>query len=279
VFDCEDGYWFYRGRPLRDSGHSYGRIPVWEIIQKSSNIGTAKIALEMGEHRLYQTLYRFGFGAPTGVGFANEAPGIFRPVRKWDGLSITRFPIGQGVLATPLQMVQAYNALANEGVVMQLHVIDRIEDTESGLCETFSPTPVRRVAGTHAVREVVRAMCRVTEEGGTAPKAAVPGYAVAGKTGTAQKFVNGQFSNTLCVASFVGFVPADAPAFTLLVVADEPQKAQYGGTIAAPTFRRIAERTLRYLQIAPRKPSVPAPRQAEQEVLAHASTETTPRVR
>jgi cell division protein FtsI/penicillin-binding protein 2 len=108
-FFCENGMWWFHGRSLRDSGHRYGWLTVREIVQKSSNIGTAKIAVErLGERRLYQVFHRFGFGRPTGIGLDNEAPGIFRPLERWDGLSITRFPIGQGILATPVQMVQAY---------------------------------------------------------------------------------------------------------------------------------------------------------------------------
>jgi cell division protein FtsI/penicillin-binding protein 2 len=264
VFDCEDGYWFFCGRPLRDSGHNYGQLRVWQIVQKSSNIGTAKIAIEMGEKRLYQTLKRFGFGEPTGIGFDNEAPGIYRSLAKWDGLSISRFPIGQGILVTPLQMCQAYAALANDGVMMQLHLIDRIQDSESGLSEVTVPQ-VKRVAVRPATaRQMVAAMRTVTREDGTARRAAVDGYEVAGKTGTAQKFVNGTYQSRKYVSSFIGFVPAENPAFVLLVVADEPsENGYYGGTVAAPVFSRISEKTLRYLQVAPatreERPAAPQP--------------------
>lgn len=268
IYDCEDGYWVYCRRPLRDSGHEYGLLRVWEIIQKSSNIGTAKIALDMGEGRLYQTLSRFGFGEPTGVWSretwiddstsptAREASGIFRPLPEWDGLSITRFPIGQGILVTPMQLTQAYCALANNGLMMQLHLIGRTLGKEVGDFRIFHPTPRRRSARPEAIRAVIEAMKLVTMEGGTAPKAAVEGYEVAGKTGTAQKYVyengRGYYSHSKFVASFIGFVPADDPAFVLLIAADEPSRGgHYGGTIAAPSFSRIAEKTLRYLQVAP----------------------------
>ncbi|MFO7820714.1 MAG: penicillin-binding protein 2 [Lentisphaeria bacterium] len=260
VFDCEDGYWTHAGRPLRDSGHQFGSLRVWQILQKSSNIGVAKIALEMGDKRLYQTLRRFGFGEPTGVGFQREAPGIFRSLANWDGLSVTRFPIGQGILTTPLQIVQAYSALANQGVMMQLRVIDRVEHPVTGRFAYNRPSIKRRCLRPGVARQTVAAMKTVTRKEGTASKAAVPGYEVAGKTGTAEKFIDGTYDNDKYVASFVGFVPADDPAFVLLVSADEPsEKSYYGGTVAAPTFRRIAERSLRYLQVAPATAPDPVP--------------------
>jgi cell division protein FtsI (penicillin-binding protein 3) len=258
VFDCEHGYWVYARRPLRDC-HQYDDLTVWEIMQKSSNIGTAKIALELGKNNLYQTLTRFGFGQATGIGLGEEATGIFRHHKRWDSLSITRFPIGQGILVTPLQMVQAYCALANDGLMMQLYLIDRMVGPEPGNSQCFFPRAKRRCVRPHAARQVTQALKLVTEEGGTAPKAVVLGYKVAGKTGTAQKVeryqVNGRWRGRYVnryVSNFIGYVPADDPAFVLLVVADETSRGgHYGGTVAAPTFSRIAEKTLRYLQVAP----------------------------
>ncbi len=263
--DCHNGMWFYAGKSLRDSGHRYGTLKVRNIVQVSSNIGTAKIALQLGNKRLYDLLDRFGFGKRTGLSLGTESPGIFRPLKKWDGLSVTRFAIGQGIAVTPLQMVQAYCAIANGGVMPQLHVLDRIEDSEA---HTFAVNDQRNkpkrtvVTNYRAITDITSALELVTHEGGTAPKAAVKGYEVAGKTGTAQKVVGGQYSNSAYTASFIGFVPAENPAFVLLVVADEPDKrlAYYGGTVAAPTFSRIAEKTLRYMMIAPAKPDgEPAP--------------------
>lgn len=273
-FYCERGCWFYGGRPLRDSGHRYETLTVNTIIQKSSNIGTAKIALAMGDKRLYQVLSRFGFGKATGLGFREfgegapvlfpaEATGIFRDLTQWDTLSITRFPIGQGVLVTPLQMVQAYSALANDGIMMQPYIIDHIRDPRTGEERYSLPVAKCRTIRPETAVQITQAMKLVTREGGTATKAAVTGYDVAGKTGTAQKWVNspdggpGFYAYDRCVASFVGFVPADDPAFVLLVVADEPTRggSRYGGIVTAPTFSRIAERTLRYLQVAPNAPA------------------------
>ncbi len=252
-FDCENGYWYYGGYPLRDSGHSYDRLNVAEIIQKSSNIGTAKIALRMGKNRLYQTLKRFGFGTKTGIELQNESSGILRNIVNWDKLSITRFPIGQGISVTPLQMIQAYSGLANSGTIMQPYLIDRIVNARTGHVKKTEPKVKHVAIRPNAARQMVHAMTAVTTEGGTATKAAVDGYAVAGKTGTSQKLIDGSYSgHDKYVASFIGFVPAHDPAFVLIVVADEPsKKSYYGGTVAGPTFSQIASQTLRYLHVSP----------------------------
>lgn len=271
---CEHGCWFYGGRPLRDAGHHYDTMTVAQIIQKSSNIGTAKIALAMGDKRLFQVLSRFGFGKGIGLGFREfgdgapvlfpaEATGIFRDLSQWDTLSVTRFPIGQGVLVTPLQMIQAYGSLANEGVMQQPYIIDHIRNPQTGEERYSVPITKGRTVKPETATRITQALKLVTREGGTAPKAAVAGYETAGKTGTAQKWVSGPsgrggfYASDRCVSSFIGYVPADAPAFVLLVVADEPTRggSRYGGIVAAPTFSRIAERTLRYLQVAPSAPT------------------------
>ncbi len=250
-FDCERGLWFYRGRSMRDAGQRHGVLPVWQIIQKSSNIGTAKIALEMGEQRMYQTLHRFGFGRPTGIELPNEAPGIFHSLSNWDGLTLSRICIGHGLVATPLQMIQAYCALANDGVMPQLHLIDRVEYPD-GQVKVTQPPPRGRVLRPGTAIEISRALATVTTPDGTGRRAAVEGYRVAGKTGTAQKVIDGRYSDQHHIASFIGYVPAENPAFVLLVVADEPtENGYYGGTVAGPAFARIAEKTLRHLQVAP----------------------------
>ncbi|MEA2011832.1 MAG: penicillin-binding protein 2 [Verrucomicrobiota bacterium] len=249
-FDCEKGSWYHASKILHDSGHSYSILSVREIIQKSSNIGTAKIALKMGKNRLWQTLNRFGFGRKTGISLPGEASGIFRKLKKWDSLSITRFSIGQGILVTPLQLVQAYSALANEGIMCQPHIIDRII-AENGITKTTPTLKMQRVLRKSSAKKMTEALKLVTKKGGTGTKAAVPGYEVAGKTGTGQKFVDGAYSHSKYVSSFIGYVPADNPAFVLLVVADEPSKiSYYGGTVSGPTFRRISEQTLKYLEVS-----------------------------
>lgn len=256
-FDCEEGYWVYGGKPLRDSHRPETRtLTVSQIVETSSNIGTAKICLKMGDQRLFRTLRKFGFGSLTGVPLKPETKGLFRTLNNWDTLSITRFPIGQGIGASPLQLVRAYCALADKGRLRKLRLVDRVENAELGVTiknPYEKPAYIYRRPETH--REIIEMMKLVTQEHGTAKKAAIKGYYVAGKTGTSQKYIKGEgYSHSKFFASFIGFVPADKPAFVLLVTADEPHGNYYGGTVAAPTFKSIAERTLRYLNIKPDKP-------------------------
>ena len=250
-FDCENGVWMYLGKPLRDS-HPYGMMTVADIIKTSSNIGTAKIALEFGADNVYNTLRKFGFGQPTGLPLKPEALGIMPPVKRWDGLSITRFPIGYAILVSPVQMVRAYCALANHGWLPKMRLVDRLEDPETGAVHPVPvEPPVQMFQNPETCRTLVDMMVRVTGEGGTARRAAIPGYRVAGKTGTSRKYVKGQGYLAKYFASFVGFVPADDPAFVMLVTVDEPKGGSYGGTVAAPVFRSIAERALKHLHVRP----------------------------
>jgi cell division protein FtsI (penicillin-binding protein 3) len=248
VFYCEKGYWIYGGKSLKDS-HPYEDLTVTQIIQKSSNIGTAKISLLLGKLRLYHLLRQYGFGLKTGLPFKPEATGILRKVKRWDTLSITRFPIGQGVLVSPLQLIGAYTALANHGQRMRLRIIDKIVDVETGNTYKYPIKKEDRSFSYVTSLEIVKMMKLVTKEGGTARRASVKGYEVAGKTGTSQKWVNGAYSHSKYFASFIGFAPADDPAFILLIVVNEPKKNIYGGVVAAPTFSRIASKTLRYMDI------------------------------
>ena len=250
-FDCEKGAWRYGGRILHDS-HPMEMLTVREIVQKSSNIGTAKIALKMRKRLLNKTMRSFGFGNRTGIQLKVETRGIFRSPENWDKLSITRFPIGQGISCSPLQLVRAYCGLANHGKIPRLRLIDRIKDPEkSKAIKMWSPKPRKIFRNPSTWKTMIDMMVLVTKEGGTARRAAIPGYEVAGKTGTSQKFIDGEYSHSKYFATFIGFVPAYKPAFVLLVTADEPQGASYGGTVSAPTFKNIAQRALRYLDIKP----------------------------
>lgn len=246
AIDCESGKWMYAGHELRDSGHRYDTLEVRNIVQKSSNIGTAKIAVMLGDMRLDKVLTDFGVRQTTGIELEKESSGICRSLDKWDELSTSRFAIGQGFLVTPLQMVRAYCGLANGGMMPQLHLADHIKASGTGTVRPVAVAPARQVLKPEAVALITSAMKLVTQEGGTGPKAAVAGYEVAGMTGTAQKVVNGEYSATQYVASFIGYVPADKPAFVLLVTVDEPTKdGYYGGIVAAPAFSRIATQVLK----------------------------------
>ncbi len=251
TFDCENGTWIYLGKPLRDS-HNYGVMSVSDIIKTSSNIGTAKIALQLGPHRTYNAITRFGFGSRSGLPLNPESLGIVPKVKNWDGLSITRFPIGYAIMVSPVQMVRAYCALANNGFLPELRLVDRVKDTESGEVHTMPFNPPRQMfRNPDTCRKMVNMLIGVTGEGGTARRAAIPGFHVAGKTGTSRKFVPGKGYIPKYFGSFVGFVPAEKPAFVMLVTMDEPKGSGYGGTVSAPVFRNIAERVLKYMNVAP----------------------------
>ena len=256
MIDCGQGHWTYLGRPLTDT-HGYGMQNVTGVIRKSSNIGTAKIALLMGKERLNRTLRKFGFGSRTGLPLKPETRGIFPSVDRWDGLSITRFGMGYGIAVSPVQMLRAYCALAGRGKLPPtLRLVDRVEDPATGeVVKNPEMEPVNLFQRKETGEEIVNMMITVTEPGGTATQAAIPGYHVAGKTGTARKIEHGHYVSKY-YGSFVGFVPAENPAFVLLVTLDEPKGHYYGGLVAGPAWKAIAERTLKYLDI---KPNVPLP--------------------
>ena len=251
VIDCENGRWFYGGHPLKDD-HKIDKVTVSEVIKQSSNIGTAKIAILMGKYAVDATLRSFGFGQYSGLELPNESRGLYRNVEKWAKVSLTRIPIGQGMAASPLQLVRGYCMLANGGYPVKLRICDRTV-TSDGKVHRIPIEKTKSVFTRKAThKEIVDMMKLVTEPGGTAAQAAIRGYYVAGKTGTAQKVINGRYSNKHHIASFVGFVPADKPRLVLLVTADEPSgKTYYGGSVTGPYFRSIAERTLRYWYVPP----------------------------
>lgn len=250
-FDCEGGRFWYAGRSLRDD-HPAGILTVEGIIAKSSNIGTAKIALQLGRERLYQYIRNFGFGAPTGIPLVGEVRGIVHPPKAWDKLSITRFPIGQGIAVTPLQMVMAMSAVANGGRLMQPWLIERIVDDEGRTIVQYQPQTIRQVISEAAAAQMVTALKTVVSTNGTAKRAKLEHYTVAGKTGTAQKAGKGGYVPEKYFASFVGFFPAANPELCIAVVVDEPKLPNYyGSQTAAPAFRNIAERAAKYLAIKP----------------------------
>lgn len=249
VFDCENGLWHYRGRPLRDY-HPYGRLTVADIVKKSSNIGAAKIALELGEERLETALRRFGFGQRTGIDLPGEQAGLLWPRRRWTSLSITRIPMGHEVAVTSLQMLNAVCAIANDGFLMRPFIVQRVVDAEGRVLQETEPEVLSRPLSEKGARLMCRLMERVTEPGGTGTRAAVPGYRVAGKTGTAQKpLPGGGYSDTLNISSFVGFLPAENPVIAILVVLDSPRGERTGGATAAPIFSAIAAEAVNCLGI------------------------------
>jgi len=250
VFDCENGAWTYKKRVLRDY-HPYGMLTVADGLKKSSNILTAKVALTLGEKRVYEYLRAFGIGSKTGVDLPGEESGILHPVSAWSGISVTRVPIGQGVAVTALQMLGVFCAIANDGFLMKPFVVSRVVRDNGVVVHESKPEVVSRPITFQTAATMRRLLSRVTEEGGTGTRAQVEGYEVAGKTGSAQKPVAGGYSSTAYMASFVGFLPAEDPEIGLIVVVDEPQPLHTGGVVAGPAFSRIASQTVRYLDIPP----------------------------
>ena len=216
-------------------------MSVSQILSRSSNVGAITLAQKLTQHRLVQWISRFGFGRPTGIDFPGESPGIVLPEAKWSGSSIGNIPIGQGIAVTPIQMAAAYAAIANRGVWVRPHLVDRIGES--------APTrPARRRIVSPWVASELMAMLKNVVAEGTGTLAAVPGYQVAGKTGTAAKpDPQGGYSDTRYVASFVGIVPASRPRLVILVSVDEPRGAIWGGVVAAPAFAEIAKFDLQYL--------------------------------
>jgi len=222
---------------------------VAQILAHSSNIGAIKLAELLGRTRLSAWISRFGFGRTTGIDYPGESPGIVLPPEKWSGSTIGNVPIGQGIAVTPVQMAAAYAAIANHGIWSRPHLVDHVAG--GGRPSLYR----RRLVSSHIADELMLMLKDVVAEG-TGQYAAMPGYQVAGKTGTAQKpDSHGGYATGRYVASFVGIVPASRPRLVVLVTVDEPQGAIWGGVVAAPAFQQIARFDLQYLEVPPDAPA------------------------
>lgn len=250
---CERGRWEIGDKkkvPIHDD-HQDGWLTPAQCLKRSSNICFAKIALEMGKKRLYHYLRRFGFGETTRVDLPFEARGVLHHYKKWYDIDAATIAFGQGVGVTGIQMTAALSAVANGGLLMKPMLVRRIAGPDKETLRTFGPSKTRRVISRYTARLVGDIMTSVTEEGGTGAEGALDGFLVAGKTGTAQKSVGRTgYQDDKWVASFFGFVPADRPRLAISVVIDEPLINHYGGTVAAPALRRIADQSLRYLGVS-----------------------------
>ena len=223
-------------------------MSVAQILSQSSNVGVITLAIQLQRQRLSEWIRRFGFGRKTGVDYPGETRGIVLPPDEWSGSTIGNVPIGQGIAVTPLQMAAAYGAIANGGVWLEPHLVERVEGGARVVPER------RRVVSRRTAKQLTQMLRGVVEEGSGTP-AKVPGYRVAGKTGTAAKpEPTGGYSTSRYVASFVGFVPASRPRLVVLVTVDEPQGVIWGGTVAAPVFSEIAQFALQYLEVPPEAP-------------------------
>jgi cell division protein FtsI/penicillin-binding protein 2 len=217
-------------------------MTVARILSHSSNVGAITLAKLLGHERLLWWVSRFGFGHETGIDFPGESAGILPSY--WSGSSIGNVPIGQGIAVTPIQVASAYAAVANGGVWIRPHLVDHVSGSPR-------PTPTRRTVISPLVASQLRSMLQNVVLEGTGTEAAIPGYTVAGKTGTAAKPDPHGYSDSKYVASFVGLVPATKPRLVVLVAVDEPQGAIWGGVVAAPAFQKIAKFDLQYLEVPP----------------------------
>jgi len=245
LFNCEQGSYLFRGRRIRDIGRN-GTLSARQIFEKSSNVGMVKIVHRIDPHDLRDTISRFGFGSRTGIELPGELSGSLYPVAKWSAQSQPSLAFGYEIGVTVLQMAQALSVVANDGVRVPTRLVLGVRDADGRLNRLQPPEPYR-VIDSAAVRELTTMMEGVVQRG-TGTRARLPGYRIAGKSGTARKLIDGRYSESDYVVSFGGFGPVSRPRLVGLVVVDTPRSATTGGVVAAPVFRRIMEDALVYVR-------------------------------
>ena len=254
----------YKGRMIKlpHDHKNYAELTFKDIIAKSSNKGAAQLGMLLGEERLLDYCKAFGFGEKTGFELGGEVQGVLHEVNRWDGLTISRLPMGHAVSATAMQVHMAMSVLANRGILMKPRVISRVFDETGETLTYYQPRAERRVVSDKTALEMSELLVRTVSPGGTAPRAEIPNYQVAGKTGTTQKLIEGQYSSSHHVASFSGFFPSNKPRLVITVIVDDPARPKpgYGGVVAAPAFRNIALRAIQYLELDPVSPEELDPR-------------------
>jgi cell division protein FtsI (penicillin-binding protein 3) len=257
IFFCENGSYMISGKIIRDV-KKHGWLSLEHIIKYSSNIGAAKIAKRVGGERFYHYIREFGFDRKTGIDLLGEAKGIVRPPKTWSKVALGNIAFGQGIAVTCIQLITAISAIANGGNLLRPYVVDRIVDSKGNVVRQSHRIIIRRVLSEETAEIMTSILRGVVKEGGTGTRAALPYYEVAGKTGTAQKvdsIVGGYYEDRF-ISSFVGFVPSNKPRLVILVVIDEPQGIPYGGRVAGPVFKNIAQRSLQYLNILPTRGTI-----------------------
>jgi cell division protein FtsI (penicillin-binding protein 3) len=230
---------------LRITDHEpYGNITFREAVMYSSNIVSANTAMEVGRETFYDYVCRFGFGKKTGIGLIGELPGFVRPLKKWDGTTLPWMGYGYQVTTTPLQILQAYAALANGGERMRPFIIRRIADAGGRTVRSFEPERVGRVMSEKSAAYIGTEYFKAVVDSGTAVSASLQGISVAGKTGTARRASGGSYRTAAYVSSFVGYFPVEDPLYAIIVLVEDPKPAYYASTVAAPSFRSIASRMI-----------------------------------
>lgn len=247
TFDCSIGVVAYKNRKvhLPKDDHPMHILTAGEVVTQSSNRGVAHFAMKLGDRRMYEYSRSFGFGEKTGYGPSGEVSGILHRVEDWDGLTISRLPMGHALASTAMQVHYAMGVLANGGLLMKPQVIRRVYDDEGNTVVEYPPVAKHRVI----TYEVAKTMAELLTT--TSRNATMRGYSVAGKTGTSQKIINGKYSHTQHVGSYSGFFPADRPAVVITIVVDRPEikGTGYGNRVAAPSFHAIGEQLINYLDI------------------------------
>ena len=253
-FFCENGSFKIGGRNIGEaSNHKYGSLSMQEIIAKSSNIGAIKIAQKLGKDSFYEYIRKFGFGEKTSIRLPGVSSGLLGKRKNWNERSLASISFGQEIAVTPLQMVVALSAIANGGTLMEPHIAKALM-RDGKIIKEIKPKKIRRVISEKTSRQMMEILKFVVENG-TGKKAAIDGFEVAGKTGTAQKFITKtqSYSKKEFISSFIGYAPADNPRLAILVMIDNPKGRHWGGVVAAPVFVKIAEKSLRDLNVTSRK--------------------------
>ncbi|MFH1714688.1 MAG: penicillin-binding protein 2 [Elusimicrobiota bacterium] len=252
VIDCENGKLAVEDHVITDH-EKKGMLSLKEVISYSSNIGMAKIGQQLGNERLYKYLVSFGFGSFTGITLPGESRGLFRYPNEWSEISKSVIAFGQEIGINPIQLIAGYSCIANKGVLLEPRIIKYIKDYDGNVIRDFSPRVVRRVVSEGTCKKIIEAMEAVVSKGSTGDLAGVPGYRVAGKTGTAQKIdkATNKYSEDKYIASFAGFFPANDPKISIVVIVDEPKGVYWGGDVCAPIFASIVREIAWYLKIPP----------------------------
>jgi cell division protein FtsI/penicillin-binding protein 2 len=249
-FFCENGSFKVGKNKIGEAeNHKFGSLTMKEIIAKSSNIGAIKIAQKLGKNSFYEYIQRFGFGEKSRVRLPGVSSGLLRKIENWTNYSLSSISFGHEIAVTPLQMVAALSAIANGGTLMEPHITKALM-RDGKVVDQIKPKKIRRVISKKTSQQMLEILKFVVKEG-TGKNAAVEGFDVAGKTGTAQKYISKtkSYSKTEFVSSFIGYVPADAPRLVILVMIDNPKGLHWGSVVAAPVFREIAKKSLRYLNV------------------------------
>jgi cell division protein FtsI/penicillin-binding protein 2 len=251
--NCLGGSIVIGGRRIRDHKR-YGVLSVREVVAHSSNVGAIQLGFRIGKERFERYIRNFGFGAPTAVDLPGESKGLLKPASQWPAITLGTISMGQGIGVTPLQLLTAVSSIANGGYLVKPHLVRQLRSS-SVQRASYEPDQNRKRVLSTATTSMVKEMLTGVITAGTGKEAQLEGFSAAGKTGTAQKIeANGRYSHSKFISSFVGFCPLENPAIAVVVTIDEPHGQYYGGLVAAPVFRNIAEKTLRYLSIPPDQP-------------------------